>query len=152
MALAAFFVVVSPLAQYDDPGATPLDAFAYVLLVSAGLSFGARGRHAYAGYAVALACTVGYLLGGYGDGPIYVAPFVGLVRVVAVSEPRVWAPIAGAGATALALATALEDGWSWSIALSTGVWLVGALLVGEELATHLVDKSVLARYETRSEV
>lgn len=146
IALAAFFVVVSPLAQSDDPGARALDVFAYALLVGAGMSFAARGRHPYANYAVALACTVAYVLGGYGGGPIYVAPFVGLVRVVAVSQPRVWIPIAVGGATALAIATALEEGWSYSIALSTGVWLVGALLVGEAVrARHGQDAALAAR-------
>lgn len=144
MALAAFFVVVSPLAQSDDPGARPLDAVAYVLLVGAGLSFGARARHPYASYAVALACTVAYLLGGYDGGPIYVAPFVGLVRIVGVSAPRVWVPIAGGGAAALALATALGEGWSSEIALTTGVWLVGALLLGEAVRARRGQEDALA--------
>lgn len=144
MALAAFFVVVSPLAQSDDPGARAVDVFAYALLAGAGLSFAARGRHPYASYGVALACTVAYLLGGYGGGPIYVAPFVGLVRVVAVSRPRVWIPIAAGGAAALALATGLDEGWSSSIALSTGVWLVGALLLGEAVRARRGQESALA--------
>ena len=84
-----------------------------------------------------------YLLGGYGGGPIYVAPFVGLVRVVAVSEPRAWIPIAGGGAGALALATTLEEGWSSSIALSTGVGLVGALLVGEAVRARRGQEDAL---------
>jgi signal transduction histidine kinase len=151
LALAAFFVVVSPLAQSNNPGAQTLDALAYALLVAAGLSFAARGRHPYASYALALACTVAYLLSGYGGGPIYVAPFAGLVRVVAVSRPRIWIPIAGGGATALALATTLAEGWSSSIALSTGVWLVGALLVGEAVRARRGQEAALAARASEAE-
>lgn len=151
VALAAFFVVISPLAQSDDPGARTLDAFAYVLLVGAGLSFAARSRHPYASYALALACTVAYVLGGYGGGPIHVAAFVGLVRVVAVSEPRVWMPIAAGGAGALALANALEEGWSFSIALPTGIWLVGALLLGEAVRARRGQEAALAARAAEAE-
>ncbi|MEJ7798494.1 MAG: sensor histidine kinase [Solirubrobacteraceae bacterium] len=151
VALAAFFVVVSPLAQSDDPGARALDAWAFGLLVCAGLSFAVRGRHPYAGYAVALACTVAYLLGGYGGGPIYVAPFIGLVRIVAISAPRAWIPIAVGGGTTLALAHALQEGWSWSIALSTGVWLIGALLVGEAVRARRGQEAALAARAAEAE-
>ena len=151
IALATFFVVVSPHAQSDDLGARSLDAWAYALLVGAGLSVAARGRHPYASYAVALACTVTYLLGGYGGGPIYVAPFVGLLHVVALSEPRVWMPSAAGGATALALATAAQEGWSWSIALSSAVWMVGAVLVGEAVRARRGQEAALAARASEAE-
>ncbi|HEV7804626.1 MAG TPA: sensor histidine kinase [Solirubrobacteraceae bacterium] len=135
IALAAFFLVVTPHAVDGDEGVRALDALAYALLAGAGLSFALRGPHPYASCAIALACTVAYLLAGYGDGPIYVAAFLGLVRVVEVAERRVWIPVAAVGALGIAVAHVVRDGWSASasIAVSTVVWLVAAVLGGEAL-------------------
>ena len=144
LALTVFFVVVTPQAVAHDDGVRALDALAYALLVGAGLSFSLRGRYPYASYALALTCVVMYLLRGYGGGPIYIAAFLGLVRVVAVSEPRVWIPSAVGGATALAVARIVDDGWSWSIAVTASVWLVGAWLVAQAVGARRGQEAALA--------
>ena len=132
VALAAFFLVVTPHAV-EGEGTRSLDAVAYVLLAGAGLSFALRERWPYASYAVALACTVTYLLVGYGDGPIYVGAFLALVRVVSIAERRMWIPLAAAGGLAIAIAHVVRDGWTDAIAVSTFVWLVAAVAGGEAL-------------------
>jgi signal transduction histidine kinase len=146
IALAAFFVVVTPHAVDGDEGVRALDALAYALLAGAGLSFAVRGPHPYASCAIALSCTVAYLFAGYGDGPIYVAAFLGLVRVVEVAERRIWIPVAAAGALGIAIAHVVRDGWSASasIAVSTVVWLVAAVLGGEALRARRGQAAALA--------
>ncbi len=133
IALTAFFVIVTPHAVRGEEGARELDLLAYVLLAGAGMSFALRGPHPYASCALALSATTAYLLVGYGDGPIYVAAFLGLVRVVEIAPRRAWIAIAVAGALAIALAHLVRDGWSVSIAVSAFVWLMAAVLGGEAL-------------------
>lgn len=144
IALTAFFVLVTPHAVAGEEGTRALDALAYLLLVGAGMSFALRGPHPYASYVLALTCVVVYLLRGYGGGPIYVAAFLGLARVVAVGERRVWLASAAGGVAALALATATRDGWEWSIAVFAGVWLVGAWLLGEAVRARHGQAAALA--------
>jgi signal transduction histidine kinase len=148
VALTACFLVVTPHAVRNDEGVRDLDLLAYALLAGAGMSFALRGPHPYASCAQALLCTTTYLLVGYGDGPIYVAAFLGLVRVVEIAPRRVWIPIAVAGALAIAIAHVVRDGWSASIAVSTVVWLTAAVLGGEALrARRGQAAAVVARAE-----
>jgi signal transduction histidine kinase len=144
IALAAFFLVVTPHAVDHDAGVRALDALAYALLAGAGLSFALRREHPYASCAIALSCTIAYLLAGYGDGPIYVAAFLGLVRVVEVAERRVWIPVAAVGALGIGAAHVARDGWSAAIAVSTVVWLVAAVLGGEALRARRGQAAALA--------
>jgi len=149
--LTTFFVVVTPHAVSGDDGARGLDALAYVLLVGAGLSPALRGRHPYAGYALALGCVTAYVLRGYGGGPIYVAAFLTLVSVVIVGERRVWIPCAVAGALSLSVAAVISDGWSWSTAVFATIWLVGAGLVGEAVRARRGQEAALAERAAEAE-
>jgi signal transduction histidine kinase len=144
IALTAFFEIVTPHAVAHDEGVRSLDALAYALLAGAGMSFALRGRHPYASCAIALSCTIAYLLVGYGDGPIYVAAFLGIVRVVEVAQRRVWIAVAVAGALGIAVAHVVRDGWSASIAVSTVVWLTAAVLGGEALRARRGQAAALA--------
>jgi signal transduction histidine kinase len=133
LALTTFFIVITPHAVEGEENAQALDALAYVLLAGAGLSFALRGPWPYASYAVALTCTVTYLAIGYGDGPIYIAPFLALVRVVSIAPRRVWIGSALVGVVAIAIVHVVRHGWSEAIVVSTSVWLVAAVAGGEAL-------------------
>lgn len=73
-----------------------------------------------------------YLIGGNPPGPIFAAPFAGLLTVVATRSPRVWVPAGAAGAALLALAHGMGQGWSPGVAVFAAVWLglVGAIGTG----------------------
>ena len=110
--------------------AGPLRPGALPLLAAAPLALAARRRWPLPTYAVALGCTMAYLLGGSPPGPILAAPFAGLLAVIATRSPRLWLAAAAAGAALLALAHGLGQGWSPGVVVFAAVWLALAGAIG----------------------
>ena len=80
--------------------------------------------------------------------PIFIAPFLGLVAVIATDRRRDWVTAAIAGGSALALAHGIGDGWSWAVAIFAAVWLIAAALVGAGLgARRRFTREVQARMQ-----
>ncbi|MDQ3410083.1 MAG: histidine kinase [Actinomycetota bacterium] len=122
LALAVFLVVISPVAAGE-----PVDGWAYPLLAIAGLGAALLRRAPLWGFAVMLACTCAYLAAGQPDGPIYLAPLLGALGVVAAHPVTVWAPVA---AVSFAGPAAVGEGWSPSLALGGLVWVAVAAAFG----------------------
>jgi signal transduction histidine kinase len=130
LALATLLLLVSPLEARALNAGHRLEPVALLLLAGAAVSLALRRRLPLAAYAASLLCTAGYLLVSHAPGPVFLAPFIGLVTVIAVSPARVWLTAAVAGASVLALAHGLGSGWSIGTAIFVPVWLLVALAAG----------------------
>ncbi|HEV2415142.1 MAG TPA: sensor histidine kinase [Candidatus Dormibacteraeota bacterium] len=73
-------------------------------------------------FGASLASTILFLWLGYSPGPIYLAPFAGLLVLVARSRTSTWVPAAIVGAAGLALARS-SSGWVLGIVAFVIVWL-----------------------------
>ena len=129
--LAAFILLGTAIGGWHAAGS--LRPGALPLLAAAPLALAARRRWPLPTYAAALACTMAYLIGGNPPGPIFAAPFAGLLAVVATRSPRVWVPAGAAGAALLALAHGMGQGWSPAVAVFAAVWLGLAGAIGTGL-------------------
>jgi signal transduction histidine kinase len=118
LALAVFLMAISPVAAGE-----PIDGWAYPLLAVAGLGVALLRRAPLVGFAVMLACTCAYLAAGQPDGPVYLAPLIGALGVVAAHPMRVWVPVA---AVSYAGPAAAGEGWRPSLAVGGLVWVVVA--------------------------
>jgi signal transduction histidine kinase len=133
VALAAFLVVITTLIAEHPRDARALDALAYVALVVAGLALCARRRAPLAGYVVALAALIVYVAREYAGGPIFVAPFIALLAVVAAREPRTWIPAAIGGAAAVTVAHVAAQGLEPWVLVAPIAWVAGAFLFAEPI-------------------
>jgi signal transduction histidine kinase len=133
VALAAFLVVITTLVAEHRGDARALDALAYVLLVAAGLALCARRRAPLAGYVVGLVALVIYVLRDYPGGPVFVAPFIVLLALVAASEPRVWIPTAVIGAVLVSAVHAAVSGLQPWVLVVPVAWVAGAFLFAEPI-------------------
>jgi signal transduction histidine kinase len=131
VALAMFLLFVGPVAARSVPGTRPLDALAFFLLAAAALSLVGWRFAPVAAFVACLAWTVLFVWLGYSPGPIYLAPFAGLLVVVARSRAATWVPAAILSAVSLALART-ASGWSLGILVFGVVWLAatGLFAVG----------------------
>lgn len=133
-ALAAFLLFVGPVAARSVPGTRPLDTLAMFLLAAAALSLVGWRSAPVVAFGASLAWTVLFVWLGYSPGPIYLAPFAGLLVVVARSRASTWVTAAILSAGSLALARA-ASGWSLGILVFGVVWLsaIGLFAVGVRL-------------------
>jgi signal transduction histidine kinase len=131
LALAAFLLFVGPVAARSVPGTRPLDAPALFLLAAAALSLVGWRSAPVVAFGACLALSVVFVWLGYSPGPVYLAPFAGLLVVVARSRASTWVSAAILSAASLALARA-ASGWSLGILVFTVVWLAatGLFAVG----------------------
>jgi signal transduction histidine kinase len=125
VALAVFLVVISPVAAGE-----PIDGWAFPLLALAGLGAAALRRAPLAGFAVMLVSTSVYLAAGQPDGPIYLAPLIGALGVVAARPAYVWAPVAFVAFAGPATVKAAEEGGSPGLAAGGLVWVAVAAAFG----------------------
>lgn len=123
--VTAFLALFS--AFHSGPGAGLL------LVAGAGLSLAIRGWRPLVAYGASLGFTAAYLVVGNPAGPIFVAPFIGLLTLIPGASPRVWGPAALGGAAILAVAHGLGNGWSLSIWVFAAVWVVLATGIGGAL-------------------
>lgn len=153
VAMAAFLVVVSPLAAPEQPGERALDAPAFVMLAAAGLVLIGRRSQPLPAYVASLGITVAYFAFDYPGGPIFVAAFAGLLGVVAAHSRRVWLPAAVLGAALLTVTNGLADGWSPSLIGAGLVWLAGAFVFAEAVRSrreHVAEVEDRARWAERT--
>lgn len=149
LVVTAALVLASQQEVRHWPGALPLDLTAIGLVAGSGLVLVARRESALLVYAVTLAFTWLYLLGGHPPGPIYLAPFIALLTLVSTTRPAVWAPAATLGAVLLAFAHAGTGGTP----LSTGIWAaLWLLLTGIFAVWLLVRRRFAADARARAEL
>jgi signal transduction histidine kinase len=130
-----------------EPGARQIGALQVGLLLLAFAALVARHRRPLPAYAVSCAAAAGFLLSGGQPGPLLLAPFWGLVSVVAARDWRLWGPAAAGGGVLLDLAH-LSGGLSvLPELLFLAVWLLCAGAVGMGLT---VRRRFRAEVEARS--
>lgn len=152
LALAAFLLFVGPVAARSVPGIRPLDTLALVLLAAAAISLVGWRSAPVLAFAASLTWTVLFVWLGYSPGPIYLAPFAGLLVLVARSQPSTWVSAAIVGAASLALARS-ASGWSAGILIFCVVWLAatGLFAAGVRLRRGFqAEIESRERSETRS--
>src|SRR4029077_12130067 len=131
LVLTGFLVAASTAQQHATGDSHRIGAVGYVLLVGAAMALALRRRWPGLAYAGSLACTSAYLLVGDPPGPILVAPFFGLVVVLAATNSLpIWVVSALGGAGVLSAVHGAVYGWSWPVALFAGVWVCVAVLAG----------------------
>jgi signal transduction histidine kinase len=128
--LTIFLLAVSPLESRGFAHVHPLDATALLLLAGSALVLVVRRRAAVLAYGASVGLAAAYLGLGHPPGPLYLAPFFGLVAVLARFRPLLWVVAAVLGAGVLTLAHGIAMGWSYPVAIFAGVWLLVALAVG----------------------
>jgi signal transduction histidine kinase len=124
LVVTAVLVVGSQQEVRHWPGALPLDATALVLLAGSGLVLAARRLSPLPTYVASLGFAWLYLLAGHPPGPIYLAPFIALLTVVATSRPVTWATAAIVGTVLLAVAHIGTGGTPLTAGIWAGVWLL----------------------------
>ena len=121
LVLTAFLVGASTAQQHATGDAHRIGIGGYLLLVGAGMALALRRRWPPLAYAASLACTGTYLLVGDPPGPILLAPFLGLVVVLAATRSlQVWIVSVLGGAGVLSAVHGAVYGWSWPVALFAG--------------------------------
>jgi signal transduction histidine kinase len=145
LALAIFLLFVGPVAARSVPGRRPLDTLALFLFAAAAISLVGWRSAPVVAFGASLAWTVLYVGLGYSPGPIYLAPFAGLLVLVATSPASTWVWAAIVSAAGLALARS-ASGWSPGILVFVVVWLVATGLFA---AGVRVRRGFLAEVESR---
>ncbi len=131
LVLTAFLVGASTAQQHATGDAHRIGIGGYLLLVGAGMALALRRRWPPLAYAASLACTGTYLLVGDPPGPILLAPFLGLVVVLAATRSlQIWIVSVLGGAGVLSAVHGAVYGWSWPVALFAAVWVCVAGLAG----------------------
>jgi signal transduction histidine kinase len=152
VALAAFLLFVGPVAARSLPGTRPLDTFALFLLAAAALSLVGWRSVPVVAFGACLAWTVLFVWLGYSPGPVYLAPFAGLLVLVVRSRASIWVSAAILSAASLALARA-ASGWSLGILVFCIVWLaaIGLFAAGVRLRRgYQAEIEARQRYEAHS--
>jgi signal transduction histidine kinase len=145
--LAAFVAIVTSQQVRHIPGAAPLDAAAYALLIGAALVLVLRRRLPLLTYAATLVLASAYLL-GHPPGPVYLTPFIALVLLVGSLPLLLWVPAAVAGAALLAAIEVLDGGTPLAAGIWAGAWLGVAILVAAGLT---VRRRLAAEADARAE-
>src|SRR5438105_15592589 len=99
--LAGLLLLVSPAEARGIAGAHRLDAAALLLLSASASAVALRRWSRLLAYALSLAFAAWFLALTHAPGPVFVAPFIALVAVIARARPPAWP--AGAGARAARL-------------------------------------------------
>lgn len=137
LVLTGFLVGASTAQQHATGDAHRIGIGGYLLLVGAGMALALRRRWPPVAYAASLACTGTYLLVGDPPGPILLAPFLGLVVVLAATRSlQIWIVSVLGGAGVLSAVHGAVYGWSWPVALFAAVWVCVAALAGIALDTR----------------
>ena len=134
--LAGLLVGVTAAELHTWSAAHPLDAAGGLLVVASALALSLRRVTPIGAYALSAPFVSAFLGTGHPPGPIFVAPFLGLVAVIATARRRDWIAAAIAGGGALAVAHGVGSGWSYSVAIFAAVWLIAAAAVGAGIAAR----------------
>ncbi|HEV3274730.1 MAG TPA: sensor histidine kinase [Candidatus Dormibacteraeota bacterium] len=131
LVLTGFLVGASTAQEHATGDAHRIGIGGYLLLVGAAMALALRRRWPPLAYAASLACTGTYLLVGDPPGPILLAPFLGLVVVLAATRSlQIWIVAVLGGACVLSAVHGAVYGWSWPVALFAAVWVCVAALAG----------------------
>ncbi|MGC2206847.1 MAG: sensor histidine kinase [Candidatus Dormiibacterota bacterium] len=107
---------------------TPLEV---TLVMAAFIVLIPRRRWPMAVYVASGLATLLYLEQGYAPGPIFLAPFWGLLTVIATARLwQVWLPAAAVGGAALATVHGFEGGNSLGASIFLAVWITCAVVAG----------------------
>lgn len=134
LAITAVMVAITTAQVHTTTTGQHLGAGAYLLLVGAGLSLAVRRPFPWLAYGGSVALTAVYLLLHNPPSIIFLAPFLGLVSVIAATKSTfTWVSAAAAGAAVLAAAHGVSNGWSVPVGIFVTVWLGVAFVVGAGL-------------------
>jgi signal transduction histidine kinase len=154
LVLTGFLVGASTAQEHATGDAHRIGIGGYLLLVGAAMAFALRRRWPPLAYAASLACTGTYLLVGDPPGPILLAPFLGLVVVLAATRSlQIWIAAVLGGAGVLSAVHGAVYGWSWPVALFAAVWVCVAALAGIALDArrrYLRESRARAEWTQRS--
>lgn len=129
--LAALALGVTAGASRWMPGRQPLNLLGAGLLVAAFLVLIPSRSRPLLGYCAATVLTLLYFAAGHPPGPILLAPFLGLLLLVASSSSwRVWLPSAALGGAALATVHGFSGGNVLASSIFLGVWILAAAGLG----------------------
>lgn len=134
--LAGFLVGVTVAEVHAWSGAHRIDAAGLALVAASALALAIRRLTPIGAYTLSTLLAGVFLGTGHPPGPIFVAPFVGLVVVIATARRRDWIAAAIIGGGALSLAHGIGSGWTYAVAIFAGVWLLAAALVGAGLSAR----------------
>lgn len=113
-----------PQARAPTPVEVALLTAAFIVLIP-------RRRWPMAVYAASGLATILYLSQGYSPGPIFFAPFGGLLTVIATTRVwQVWLPAAVLGGGALATVHGFEGGNPLGASIFLSVWVICAVVAG----------------------
>ena len=144
--LAGLLVAATVAEVHAWPGAHRLDAAGVALVAASAVALTLRRLTPIGAYALSVLFVCAFLGTGHPPGPIFVAPFLGLVAVIATEHRRDWIIAAIAGGGALSLAHGIGSGWSYAVAIFAAVWLIAAAAVGAGLgARRRFTREVQAR-------
>ena len=146
--LAGLLVGVTVGESHAWSGAHGIDVAGLVLVAASALALALRRVTPIGAYVVSTLFVCAFLGTGHPPGPIFVAPFLGLVVVITTARRRDWIAAAIAGAAALSLAHGIGSGWSYAEAIFAAVWLIAAAAVGAGIgARRRFTREVQARMQ-----
>ncbi len=132
--LTGFLLAASTAQQHAAGDAHRIGVSGYLLIVGAGMALALRRRTPVIAYAGSLVCAGAFLIIGNPPGPTLLAPFLGLVAVFGATRSLpVWIASALGGAAFLSVVHGAVNGWSWPVAIFSGVWLCLAAGAGVAL-------------------
>jgi signal transduction histidine kinase len=113
------------------PHARPITPLEVTLVMAAFIVLIPRRRWPMAVYVASGLASILYLVQGYSPGPIFLAPFWGLLTVIATTRLwQIWLPAAAAGGAALATVHGFEGGNTLGASIFLAVWIICALVAG----------------------
>ena len=146
--LAGLLVGVTVVEVHTWTGAHRLGAAGIALVAASAIALSLRRLTPIGAYALSVLFVCAFLGTGHPPGPIFVAPFLGLVAVIAAERRRDWISAAIAGVAALSLAHGIGSGWPYSVAIFAAVWLIAAAAVGAGVgARRRFTREVQARMQ-----
>ena len=146
--LAGLLVGVTAGEVHAWSGAHAMDAAGVVLVAASALALALRRRTPIGAYVLSTLFVCAFLGTGHPPGPIFVAPFLGLLVVIATARRREWIAAAIAGDGALSLAHGIGSGWPYAVAIFAAVWLVAAAAAGAGIgARRRFTREVQARVQ-----
>lgn len=154
LVLAGLALAVSLGMSRWAPGAHSLGALGAALLLAAFIALVPRKRWPFAAYGASTLATVAYLGTGHSPGPIFLAPFWGLLNVIAATAWwRLWLPAGVLGGVALATVHGFEGGSAVEASIFFGVWIVlsaGLGLVMSVRRRFVAEVAARAQWAQRS--
>lgn len=136
LALGALVLGFTVSASHWNQGSTAVTAGQAALLCLAFLALVPRHRWPLATYALSCAAAASFMVAGGPPGPLLLAPFWGLLTVVAATSWRRWLPAGLVGGAVLAISHGLGGQAPLADSIFVLVWLLLATAAGAALTVR----------------